>query len=114
MLHKIFYYLINNNFYRIVELNVCFQTDTDNRENFPSSIAFQCFRKQRDMFYEILKIWEDNHLVPGWTFQIALSGKIKTMLMVHSDVSNFTHFARLFKSQMLISCIQSGQQVICC
>ncbi|XP_001601592.1 codanin-1 [Nasonia vitripennis] len=93
-----------------LELNVCFQIDTDNREKFPSLHSFQCFRKQRDMFYDILKIWEDNHLVPGWTFQIALSGKIKSMLTMHTDITNFTHFSRLFKSQMLISCIQSGNQ----
>ena len=96
----------------MVELNVCFQIDTDNREKFSSIIAFQNFRKQRDMFYEILKIWDDNHLVPGWTFQIALSGKIKSMLTISMDITNITHFTRLFKSQMLISCIQSEPQVI--
>jgi codanin-1 len=91
---------------------VSFQIDTDNREKFPSAIAFQYFRKQRDMFYEILKIWEDNHSVPKWNFQIALSGKIRTMLTMHTDVTNFTHFTRLFKSQMLMSCIHSEQQVL--
>ncbi|XP_011502578.1 PREDICTED: codanin-1 [Ceratosolen solmsi marchali] len=93
-----------------VDFNVSFQIDTDNRENFPSAVAFQCFRKQRDMFYEILKIWEDNHLIPGWKFQVALNSKIRTMLTMHADVTNFTHFTRLFKSQMLISCIYSNQQ----
>lgn len=93
------------------EVNVCFQIDTDNREKFPSGFAFQIFRKQRDTFYEILRIWEQNHLVPGWAFQVALGGKIRTMLTLHSDATNYSHFARLFKSQLLISCIQKGQQV---
>ncbi|KAI4480255.1 hypothetical protein M0804_010253 [Polistes exclamans] len=92
------------------EINVCFQIDTDNREHFSSAIAFQTFRKQRDTFYEILRIWEQNHLVPGWAFQVALVGKIRSVLTQHSDATNYSHFARLFKSQLLISCIQKGQQ----
>lgn len=93
------------------ELNVCFQIDTDNRENFPSAAAFQTFKNQRDTFYEIFRIWEKNHSVPGWNFQIALGSKIRTMLTLHNDAINYYHFARLFKSQLLISCIQNRQQV---
>ncbi|XP_006625046.1 codanin-1 [Apis dorsata] len=92
------------------ELNVCFQIDTDNRENFPSAAAFQTFKNQRDTFYEIFRIWEKNHSVPGWNFQIALGSKIRTMLTLHNDAINYYHFARLFKSQLLISCIQNRQQ----
>lgn len=92
------------------ELNVCFQIDTDNRENFPSAAAFQTFKNQRDTFYEIFRIWEKNHSVRGWMFQIALGSKIRTMLTLHNDAVNYYHFARLFKSQLLISCIQNRQQ----
>lgn len=92
------------------ELNVCFQIDTDNRENFPSAIAFQSFKNQRDTFYNIFRIWEENHTVPGWTFQIALGSKIRSMLTLHNDAINYYHFARLFKSQLLISCIHNRQQ----
>ncbi|CAL7952462.1 unnamed protein product [Xylocopa violacea] len=84
--------------------------NTDNRENFPSVIAFQRFKNQRDAFYEIFRIWEENHSVPGWTFQIALGSKIRYMLTLHNDAINYYHFARLFKSQLLISCIQNRQQ----
>ncbi|XP_076753988.1 codanin-1 like protein dlt isoform X2 [Xylocopa sonorina] len=84
--------------------------NTDNRENFPSVIAFLTFKNQRDAFYEIFRIWEENHLVPGWTFQIALGSKIRYMLTLHNDSINYYHFARLFKSQLLISCIQNRQQ----
>ncbi|XP_029042321.1 codanin-1 isoform X1 [Osmia bicornis bicornis] len=92
------------------ELNVCFQIDTDNRENFPSAITFQTFKNQRDTFYEIFRIWEENHSVPGWTFQIALGSKIRSMLTLHNDAINYYHFARLFKSQLLISCVQNKRQ----
>lgn len=34
---------------------VCFNIETDNAENFPSILSFQNFKKQRDMFYEILR-----------------------------------------------------------
>ncbi|CAG5103097.1 Similar to Cdan1: Codanin-1 (Mus musculus) [Cotesia congregata] len=68
-----------------LQTNVCFQMDTDNRENFPSSLAFSTFRKQRDVFYEILKIWEDNHLLPNWSFNTALERKINTLLSMHHD-----------------------------
>lgn len=89
---------------------MCFQIDTDNRQNFPSAVAFQTFKSQRDSFYEIFRIWEENHSVPGWIFQIALGSKIRRMLTLHNDAINYYHFARLFKSQLLISCIQNRQQ----
>ncbi|KZC08720.1 PREDICTED: codanin-1 [Dufourea novaeangliae] len=92
------------------ELSVCFQIDTDNRENFPSAVAFRSFKNQRDAFYEIFRIWEENHSVPGWTFQIALGSKTRSMLTLHNDAINYYHFARLFKSQLLISCIHKRQQ----
>lgn len=95
----------------MAEVNVCFQIDTDNRENFSSFIAFHTFKKQRDAFYDILRIWKENHLVSGWVFQIALGSKIRNMLTLHNDPTNYYHIARLFKSQLLISCIQNGHQV---
>lgn len=35
--------------------NVFFQQETDNRDNFPSDREFGAFKKQRDMFYSILR-----------------------------------------------------------
>lgn len=86
--------------------------DTDNRENFPSSLAFSTFRKQRDLFYEILKTWEDNHLLPNWSFHTALERKINTLLSMHHDVINYYHIARLLKSQLLISSMQIKEKAI--
>lgn len=95
-----------------MQTNVCFQVDTDNIEKFPSSFAFSSFRKQRDMFYDIFSKWESNHIKPGWQFDLSLGGKIKSMLAVHTGITNISHLARLFTSQMLISCIQNEQQVL--
>lgn len=34
---------------------ICFNLETDNADNFPSVLSFQNFKKQRDMFYEIIR-----------------------------------------------------------
>lgn len=36
--------------------SVSFQSDTDNRNNFPSDLTFQLFKKQRDSFYEVSQV----------------------------------------------------------
>ncbi|KRT86244.1 hypothetical protein AMK59_2779 [Oryctes borbonicus] len=92
----------------IVQGNVCFISDTDNRDNFPTDISFHAFRKQRDLFYEILRIWEQSRFLPEWNFSIALGGKIKSLLNIHSDPVNFRHFARLFKMQLLTTSRQNN------
>ncbi|KAF7988183.1 hypothetical protein HCN44_007677 [Aphidius gifuensis] len=91
------------------QTNVCFHVETDNLDHFPSPLSFSTFRKQRDLFYEIIKIWEDNHLSPDWNFSSSLGRKINTMLTMHNDTVNYFHIARLFKSQLLISSMQYGQ-----
>lgn len=83
------------------DVNVCFNSDTDNRANFPNDQAFNAFRKQRDLFYEILRIWEKNHLTTGFNFTVALSGKIRALLSLHHEGINFMHLAKLFKNQLL-------------
>lgn len=86
------------------ETNVCFISDTDNRENFPNDPSFHAFRKQRDLFYEILRIWEKNRLQADWNFAVALGGKIRALLSLHNNSVNFVHLARLFKAQLLTTC----------
>nr|XP_023021263.1 codanin-1 [Leptinotarsa decemlineata] len=101
---------------RIIELcydsqtNVCFNSDTDNRENFPNDICFHSFRKQRDLFYEIIRIWETNHLSQGWNFSTSLGGKIKTLFVLQGNSVNFMHFSRLFKAQLLSTCGKSQRE----
>lgn len=89
--------------------NVSFQYETDNRENFSSETNFHSFRKQRDLFYDILKSWEDNHSNEGWNFVIGLGSKIKTLLSTCLDPINFLHLARLFRKQLIMSCCGESQ-----
>jgi codanin-1 len=97
---------------RIIEVdtfrdNICFNSDTDNRQNFPNDPSFHAFRKQRDLFYEILRLWERHHMSPGFSYSVSLAGKIKSLLSLSTEPTNFIHFARLFKAQLLSTC-QNG------
>jgi codanin-1 len=87
-----------------IQHNVSFQSDTDNRQNFPTDQAFNIFRKQRDGFYDILRTWEADHMLPNWSFAVALGPRIRALLSLHNEPANFVHFARLFRSQLLGTC----------
>lgn len=86
------------------QTNVCFNIDTDNQAIFPHQSSFHAFRKQRDLFYEILRIWEIHHLTADWNFANGLSGKISALFALHNGSANLMHLARLFKNQLLSSC----------
>ncbi|XP_030754792.1 codanin-1 [Sitophilus oryzae] len=90
--------------------NVCFNIDTDNRDNFSDDKGFHAFRKQRDLFYEILRIWENNHLLPDWSYGMGLSGRIRTLFSLSTDPVSYIHLARLFKNQLLISCSKGPKE----
>ncbi|XP_017661865.1 PREDICTED: codanin-1 [Lepidothrix coronata] len=81
--------------------SVSFQPETDNRSNFPSDRAFHIFKKQRDIFYELLREWEDNHEKSGWDFERVLGNKIRAMMAHLSATCNHSHFARLFQKQLI-------------
>uniref|UniRef100_A0A4W3JP14 Codanin 1 n=1 Tax=Callorhinchus milii TaxID=7868 RepID=A0A4W3JP14_CALMI len=61
---------------------VPFEPETDNRSNFISDRAFQNFKKQRDIFYELLREWEDKHENPCWDFERALGLRISEMFFL--------------------------------
>ncbi|NWH77860.1 CDAN1 protein, partial [Piaya cayana] len=84
--------------------SVSFQPETDNRSNFPSDRAFHIFKKQRDIFYELLREWEDNHETTGWDFERVLGNKIRAMMAHLSATCNHSHFARLFQKQLIQMC----------
>ncbi|XP_075049376.1 codanin-1 [Mixophyes fleayi] len=84
--------------------SVSFQPETDNRSNFPSDRAFHIFKKQRDIFYELLREWEDYHEKADWDFERCLGNKIRAMMSNLSVASNHSHFARLFQKQLLQMC----------
>ncbi|XP_036006686.1 codanin-1 isoform X1 [Fundulus heteroclitus] len=84
--------------------SVPFQPATDNRSNFGSDKAFHTFKKQRDVFYEVLREWEDLHKEPGWNFDAALGPKIRGMMSQLTSAGNHSHFARLFLKQLVQMC----------
>ncbi|XP_078262327.1 codanin-1 [Rhinoraja longicauda] len=84
--------------------SVPFEPETDNRSNFTSDKAFQNFKKQRDIFYELLRDWEDKHSNPGWEFERAMGLRIRTMMINLSAACNHSHFARLFQKQVIRMC----------
>ncbi|XP_070579055.1 codanin-1-like isoform X2 [Ptychodera flava] len=83
---------------------VAFQADTDNRTNFPDNKSFHLFRKQRDIFYELIREWEDNHHKPGWIMKAAMAQKIWQLIHQELKFANCAHFVRLFQSQLMKMC----------
>ncbi|XP_034531255.1 codanin-1 [Notolabrus celidotus] len=84
--------------------SVPFQPATDNRSNFGSDKSFHTFKKQRDIFYEVLREWEDFHKEPGWTFDSALGSRIRGMMSLLTSAGNHSHFSRLFLKQLVQMC----------
>ncbi|KAG7256787.1 hypothetical protein CRUP_017026, partial [Coryphaenoides rupestris] len=84
--------------------SVPFQPATDNRSNFSSDKAFHTFKKQRDIFYEVLREWEDFHKEPGWDFEAALGSRVRAMVSQLNSAGNHSHFARLFLKQLVQMC----------
>lgn len=84
-----------------------FLSENDSRYNFSNDISFHTFRKQRDAFYSILQIWEQNHNKPGWLFLSSLGSRICNTLEMHNDPVNYCHLARLFVNQLLSSINQT-------
>ncbi|XP_068406305.1 codanin-1 isoform X4 [Eschrichtius robustus] len=87
---------------------VSFQPETDNRANFSSDRAFHTFKKQRDVFYEVLREWEDRHEEPGWDFEKGLGSRIRAMMGQLSAACSHSHFVRLFQKQLLQMCQSPG------
>ncbi|KAM3870947.1 LOW QUALITY PROTEIN: codanin-1 [Diretmus argenteus] len=87
--------------------SVPFQPATDNRSNFNSDKAFHTFKKQRDVFYEVLREWEDCHEKSGWTFDV-LGSRIRGMVSQLASAGNHSHFARLFLKQLVQMCKGPG------
>ncbi|KAK9533940.1 hypothetical protein VZT92_009026 [Zoarces viviparus] len=84
--------------------SVPFQPATDNRSNFSSDKAFHTFKKQRDIFYEVLREWEDFHKEQRWNFDAALGSRIRGMMSQLTSAGNHSHFARLFLKQLVQTC----------
>lgn len=53
---------------------------------------------------QMLRVWEDGHLTPGWSFSHVLGSRIYHLLRTCPGPTNMVHFARLFQSQLLAMC----------
>ncbi|XP_029207694.2 codanin-1-like isoform X1 [Acropora millepora] len=83
---------------------VPFSVERDNKQNFPSDRAFYNFRKQRDIFYELVREWEDCNSATGWNMEDHMGDRIRALVNQKPELANYSHFARLFKSQLLQMC----------
>ncbi|KFB44929.1 AGAP010055-PA-like protein [Anopheles sinensis] len=83
--------------------NVFYQQENDTKDHFPSVKEFGAFNKQRDSFYNILRIWESEHLSPSWEFEAKLGPKVRAMLDILQHPINMAHLAKLFSAQLIIS-----------
>ncbi|CAH0761715.1 unnamed protein product [Diatraea saccharalis] len=87
---------------------ICFNHETDNVDNFPSVLSFQNFKKQRDMFYEILR-WYQEHQSTGCS-RTTFRARIKTLLSCGVSPANYAHLAALFMQHMVAECLPANVQ----
>jgi len=56
----------------------------------------------RDMFYELIRDWEDQHLTAGWSVRQCQAEKINILISIGRDsLANCLHLARLFVLQLI-------------
>lgn len=85
---------------------VPFLLEEDSRENFIDAHSFTNFRKQRDLFYELLRDWQQQPLdcIDG-KFHENFTRKAKLLINLGPNVVNLHHLARLFQNQLIASCL---------
>ncbi|KAM3955173.1 codanin-1 like protein dlt [Aphomia sociella] len=87
---------------------ICFNFETDNVDNFPSVTSFQNFKKQRDMFYQILRWYQETQTYGG--SRTTFRARIKTLLTCGQSPANYAHLAALFTAHMLAECLPHNTQ----
>lgn len=50
------------------------------------------------------RTWEFRHLNPLWDYRAELGDKVKGLLLLMEHPINMAHLAKLFTSQLIISC----------
>lgn len=90
----------------LLEKKVIFEFDHESRSTFPHDNCFATFRKQRDSFYEIFISWEQQQHNPKY-FETNLLSKVKSLLSLSKEPTNYFHLANLIKNQLIASCISS-------
>ena len=72
------------------------------------TIFLQDFKKQRDLFYEILRTWQgtsDQSDVSGRSFQDRFGDGVARLVSMNCNAVNLDHLARLVRDQMVNSCL---------
>ncbi|KAJ8706234.1 hypothetical protein PYW08_010860 [Mythimna loreyi] len=87
---------------------VCFNSETDNIDNFPSMMSFQTFKKQRDMFYEIWRWYQEAQA--GGSARTSLRARVKALICCGAEPANHAHLANLFTSHMVQHCLPTTKQ----
>lgn len=85
-------------------MQVYYQQEHDTKMNFPSDQEFRAFKKQRDDFYAILDTWQTKQLSLTWNFEAELSRRVRALLEHMDHPINMAHLAKLFTSQLILSC----------
>ncbi|XP_053621757.1 codanin-1 [Plodia interpunctella] len=89
---------------------ICFNLETDNVDNFPSALSFQSFKKQRDMFYEILRWYQESQSSDGSRGRASFRARIKPLLSAAASAANHAHLAALFTRHMLAALPHNTQE----
>ena len=58
----------------------------------------------RDHFYELIRIWQEHHMTPGWSLIDQEGRRIFELVTQRTKLANHIHFARLFQSQLIQMC----------
>eukprot|EP00095_Tigriopus_kingsejongensis_P002251 maker-scaffold478_size161223-snap-gene-0.25 protein:Tk02251 transcript:maker-scaffold478_size161223-snap-gene-0.25-mRNA-1 annotation:"PREDICTED: codanin-1" len=113
---------------RVLE-SVRFQMETDNLKNFPSDRLFQDFKKQRDLFYEILRDYEEPEKIrdrrpsgkaqkgrphPNQPLTRAekLDAKILQLVSLRPHPVNYLHLAQLLHNQLMTTCVSETMECL--
>ena len=85
-------------------LTVSFQSETDNRSNFPNNSSFHDFKKQRDKFYSLIRKWGENMKGKDVQFEAAFGVEVETVMVMYQHPVNYYHFAKLWMAQLVAMC----------
>ena len=92
--------------------SILFQSETDNKSQFPNDQSFHTFRRQRDEFYLIFNSYRNRNNGSNVQksdstkdYQKLFASKVKHLLSLSTDSANLYHLCRLFVSQLLQTCV---------
>jgi codanin-1 len=83
---------------------VPFNAETNTRDNFQDKNLFISAKNQRDLFYDILWHWEKNHKLENWNFADECGDKIRALISIKDNMTNFLQFVKLFQEQLVLIC----------